>query len=321
MSTVFSRFMTTAALAAVVFASHQLHAASFEAAFRSPQAAYFVTGIGEVHSFQPGQPLRKAFMFSQNGKPFRWTKTPSGLTQWKSEWFVADGSQRLARFDASGSFKAFVTIPAPATVIVSAGDALWFVNPVASSAANQLWRSTDGKTFKALQPAGTASEPFETITRNLLIVAGSASGELYTSAIIGPPVVERVFPAQKRATIRTAYSRSKGRAGMEEVHGVIDDVTKFSLPVRDLYSLPHGELVALRNREDVMGDNGRVQEMLGRRADRYDASGRHVSTATFERPVHFIVSVTPTLVTAVSREGLVVTAKWSKAVPGAIVTL
>ena len=106
---------------------------------------------------------------------------------------------------------------------------------------------------------------------------------------------------------------------MEEIYGAVDDVTDYSLPLRDLLPLPDGSFAVLRNREDVRGSTGKLELLKGRRADRYDRAGRQLSTAVFARSVHWLTEVTNTKVIGVSNAGDVVEATWGKPIPGEIV--
>src|SRR5205823_4071169 len=100
------------------------------------------------------------------------------------------------------------------------------VNLAAANASEQLWRSADAHTFTAYT-GNDSKTPFESLVNNMLAMNGSSSGELYVAAIVGPPVIHRVWPPERRADIGAAYSRSKFRARMEQVYGPVQDVTAY----------------------------------------------------------------------------------------------
>jgi hypothetical protein len=316
-----TRFATraTAALLATAVALGA-YATDFTDAFRGPSASYLVTPIGEVYTIGPGRSLQKIFIFHDaRNLSHRWSRPPASIVRWKSEWLVSDGSTHLARFHEDGLFDSLVDSPVPVRNLAVSKDAIWAVSLAARNPAEQLWRSTDGRTFAPY--AGSASRaPLESPVYNLLVLSAAPSGEVYVASVVGAPLVHRIWPQDRTLDIHLAYSRSKPRAGMEEVFGAVDDVSPYSLPLRDLVPLPDGGLAVLRNREDVRGSTARLELLKGRRADRYDRAGRQVATAVFERSVHWLTEVTDKSVTGVSNAGDVVVATWGKPIPGEILT-
>jgi len=287
---------------------------TLEAAWRGNGATWLINGVGELYELRPGQPIRRALLLTENGRARRWSRTPTSLANWKNQWFVTDGSNTMARFDAKGAFTGAISLPVRAANVIAAGPQLWIVNSAAPSPAEQLYSSTDGRTFKPYRREG---ERFATPMDNVLIIGGSGAGELWASRVVGPPVISRLAPGPAK-NVPVAYSRSKFRSTMESVTGLVDDVTIYSLPVRDLLPLDRSGVVVLRNREDVEDQSGKVIPFLGRRADRYDAGGKHTGTAVFPDSVHWIASVDQSGVTGVSRAGKVLTAKWGQQVPGTV---
>jgi hypothetical protein len=278
-----------------------------------------MTPIGEVYMIDPAHPLHRTFLFHYaNNLPYRWSRHPFSFVRWSSSWLVADGSSHLTRFHEDGRFDAFVELPVRVAKLAVAGDAIWAVNLIARDASEQLWRSTDGHTF-APYAGFAAAARFTSPANSLLVLTGSPDGDVYVAYIVGAPVVHRVWPQDRRSEIRIAYSRSKIRAGMEDIYGAVDDVTNYSLPLRDLVTLPDGGLVVLRNREDVRGPMGKLELLKGRRADRYDRAGHQTATALFARSVHWLTEVSRSKVIGVSEAGDVVVATWGKPVPEEIV--
>jgi hypothetical protein len=290
-------------------------AVTFVDAFRTPSTSYFLTPIGEIYFAARGQSPKKLLVLHYaNNLPYRWPKNPASFAQWRSEWLVANGANQLVRFTHDGMFTGFVELPIRSPKVAVTNDAIWITNLLAGNVARQLWRSTDGHTFVG-QTEGASQARFTSPAKNLLVLAAGADGDVYVAAIIGPPVVRRVWPPNRRAEIRIAGSRSKMRAAMEEIYGVVDDVTDYSLPLRDLLPLPDGGFAVLRNREDVRGSTGKLELLKGQRADRYDRGGHQLATAVFPRSAHWLTAVTSTKVIGVSNAGEIVEATWGKAIP------
>ena len=154
----------------------------------------------------------------------------------------------------------------------------------------------------------------------LVVVRGSSTGDVYVASIVGAPVIHRVWPVNRRVDLAIAYSRSKARSEMEHAVGFVEDVTAYSLPLRDVLPLSDGSFVILRNREDVRGAGRTLDLLKGRRADRYDRAGHQVATAVFPRSVHWLTEVTDGAVTGVSNKGDIVATNWGKALPGEIIS-
>ncbi|HSY51732.1 MAG TPA: hypothetical protein VLC46_23215 [Thermoanaerobaculia bacterium] len=312
----------TSGAAAVVLAiavAFGAAAVDFKDAFRTRKMSYLMTPVGEIYAIDPQHPLHRAFLFHYaNNLPYRWSRTPLGFVRWNSGWLVADGSNYLTHFRDDGLFDALVELPVRVVKVAATDDAVWAVSLIATNSAVQLWRSTDGHSF-APYMGGTSPVRFTSLANSLLILTASPEGDVYVASIIGPPIVHRVWPPDRRSEIRIAYSRSKMRAGMEEIYGAVDDVTEYSLPLRDILPLPDGGFAVLRNREDVRGATGKLELLKGRRADRYDRAGHQTATAVFARSVHWLTEVTRSKVIGVSNAGDVVVAAWGKPVPEEIV--
>lgn len=306
---------------AVLLIGWQAAAADFEAAYRDRSAIYLLSSVGDgIYVPQPaGAPKRILSFFDAAGRPYRWQKNPTGFARWRSQWIVADTTNRLVRFNEKGIVTGFIELPARASSLATPGDGISFLNPLAVRPSQQLWHSSDGKTFRPVpQPDAVEDETFSNPTRNLVVVAGSPDGALYFAWVIGPPVLRRALDPAGGKTFPLAYSRTKLRSSLDEVVGDSGDVTRYSLPTRDLLALEGGSVVVLRNREDVPDGAGRSKAIQGLRADRYDAAGRHVATATFSEPVRWLSSPRSDGLSGITREGATVTAQWAKPLPGII---
>ncbi len=272
------------------FGSTELAASDFPSAFHDRSGTYLLSGIGDgVYVPQPGSPPRLMIAFRDpSGKPFRWQKAPSGLAHWQSTWLISDGSIRITRFKEDGAFLGF-------------------------------FQTADGKKFSPLPPpAGGGDAPFPNLSHNLLVIGGSAGGSLYFIPLFGQPVLRRILPAGSEQAIPIAYSRSQYRSSLDEVIGEVGDATKYSLPARDLLVLDGGDVIVLRNHEDIRGTSGRIEPIKGLRADRYDRSGKHIATATFKDSARWLVASGNDAVSAMTREGAPVAARWGKPIPGEI---
>lgn len=310
-----------AVMASMLFGAADLAAFEFKSAFRDRSGAYLLSSAGDgIYAPQSAGPPRRVIAFrNPGGGPFRWQKEPSGLARWQSEWFIADGTTRITRFKEDGAFAGFSDLPARASFLTTCGRALYLVNPVARRPSERIFRTVDGKKFSPLPlTAGDADEPFPNLSHNLLIVAGSADGALYFIPLFSQPVLRRLLPAGSEKVFPIAYSRSKIRASLDEVIGEVGDPTKYSLPARDLLALDGGDVIVLRNHEDIRGAAGRLESIKGMRADWYDRSGRHMATATFSQSVRLLVTSGKEAVSATNLEGGLVTALWGKPLEGEI---
>ena len=70
-------------------------------------------------------------------------------------------------------------------------------------------------------------------------------------------------------------------------------------------------MIVLRNREDVRGPSGKLEPLLGRRADRYDRSGKQIATAMFPKAVQWIAFPTSTTIGGVTKNGETFIVKWA----------
>lgn len=277
-----------------------------------------VTMSGEVFRVNAGR-VEKVFVFSDRvGQPHIWMRPPRNFVLWRAEWLVSDFSNHLYRFDLTGIYRGLITLSFRPGAIVVAGDSLWALNTAAPDSTRQFWRSTDGVSFSPIQ-LSSGIQRFDSPLGNLVLVAGDRKGLLYEMSIIGPPILHRAYPPGARLDISLAYSRSRARARRDHASGYIQDVSPYSLPVRDLLPLTGGRIVVLRNREDVRTASGQLVLDLGRRADLYAAQGQHRMTATFPASVNWIVETTPSAVLGMTRSGDLVVARWQRAELGGIV--
>ena len=317
-----NRCVTAAAAGVLLFGCNVAAAtgAEFVAAFRELPVSYLLTATGEIYGVRPGDSVpTSVFVLSDTAarRPFRWNSAVRSFVRWRSEWVVADGSKRLLHFDAGGAFSGSVEAPFRVGKLAVAGKRLFALNVLANNAGEQVWQSTDGKHFSPLKRNGE-NRRFESPLDNLILLGGGHGDELYVASLIGPPVLHRIWPPDRLQDLRLAYSRSTLRAGLEEATGFIDDVTPYSQPIRDLVVSEQGDVLVLRNREDVRTPSGRLELISGQRADRYDASGRHMATAVFPRTMNWITLVTPASVWGMSKSGDIATAKWGKPIAGEI---
>jgi hypothetical protein len=288
-----------------------------EAALTTASGAYFVTTSGRIFTIRGQHVTQIAALQGSDGRPYHWAAPPCALARWNNEWLVADASDRLARFRGDGRFIGAVQTPFRIGRLAVSADALWLVNPLAQNSSEQLWRTADLKNFASVAAAGPAKRQLHSPLDNLLIVAGGADA-VYCSAAIGPPVIWRVWPQNRQMKIDIAYMRSRARSQKEKLlTAFVEDPTSFSTPVRDLYT-SGGGVAVLRNREDMRDSSGKMGFLIGQRADYYDASGRQVASAVFPSPMKWIVANDKKMVTAIDRQGHIITAVWSAPSRGAI---
>ncbi|MDP9192354.1 MAG: hypothetical protein M3P06_11705 [Acidobacteriota bacterium] len=299
--------------AVVLYASPQ---PEFVAAWRAGAEAALLDSTGHVHVYGSQGKVR-TLTLTASGSPMVWRHAPTGFARWNSEWLVADGTTQLKRFNASGAFIATVAVPANLFDLAVAGQTLWAANCLSKSPSNRLWSSTDGRRFTPVPMKDDIDEPLALLYRNFMILAGSSGGDLFIAHSFDAPLVHRIFPFSNRATWPVAYSRSKSRASLEVIEKGVEDLTMYSSPVRDMLALP-GELIVLRNREDVRTPQGVITQQ-GLRADRYGVGGRHVSSATFAEPMKWILRSDRQHVTGVTKGGVVRVARWGKPIAGGIV--
>jgi hypothetical protein len=251
------------------------------------------------------------------GNPYHWLNPPKGFAAWRDGWVVCDNTTRLLQFDRLGRFVRALETGVRSDRIAVAGGRLVLHNLVATGVDEQFSISSDGRAFVKLALPRTPE--FHSPLDNLVLVAGGPHGEIYSGAIIGPPVLyfQSSSQQQQRHEIRVAYSRALARSQKEHPAGVVDDVAPYSQPFRDLYVLDDGRVVVLRNREDVRSA-GKISELVGQRADLYDSRGKHLRTAIFPTTLRWITRGTGSEVTGVTRDGGAVTVPWGDPVEGEV---
>ena len=312
------RVLAGAVVVTAILAAPGFAAPEFVASFRSPEGMYVTTAVGALHRSVQGTPT-KVFDFSDSpGRPHRWSRPVRSIAQFRSAWLVADGSNHLIRFDGRGILLDTIETRFHAAMLCVAGDRLWVLNSLAQTPGEQLWSSLDGSRFEQMATSGPQAR-FETPLRNLLVLAGGRRGELYVAPVIGPPSAKQVWPRGKRAPVKLAYSRTRHRASLADVIGLIEDVTPYSQPVRDMLVTDNGDLFVLRNREDVQNTSGRVEAVAGRRVDRYDAAGRHLSTAVLPETVRWLAEVNTRQAVGITKSGTRVSAEWRRAIPAEVI--
>jgi hypothetical protein len=307
------------AAAAILTLATSAQGETFQSAIRTPDRIFLLSFAGDVWTVNEAGLVARALRFTMpGGEPFRWQKQPRSFARLGAAWLVADGSDHLTRFDTGGRFAGRVPLPARVSTIASGGGVLWAVDVFATRSSVQLLRSTDGVHFSRFD-SSAKPRAFATPGENLLIIAAADRGTIYANRIIGPPIVTRALPNGQASVLTVAYSRSKQRAALASVDGPLDDLTHYSLPIRDLLPLHEERLAVLRNREDVRTPSGSLETIRGQRADVYDAEGRHLKTATFPHPVHWLFDPTESSIKGVDREGRVATAAWGAPIPGGII--
>jgi hypothetical protein len=316
-----NRLLLLAIASGAFLGATEIAALDFPSAFHDRSGTYLLSAVGDgVYAPQPGSPPKLMITFRDpSGGPFRWQKSPRGLARWQSAWLISDGTTRITRFKENGAFAGVLDLPAHASFITVCGPALCFVNPVARSPSERIFKTVDGKKFLPLPPpAGGGDEPFLNLSHNLLVIGGSTDGTLYFIPLFGQPILRRLLPAGTEKAIPIAYSRSQFRASLDEVIGEVGDATKYSLPARDLLVLEGGDVIVLRNHEDVRGASGRLEPIKGKRADWYDRSGKHIATATFNDSARWLVSFRKDAVSATTRQGVPLTSRWAKPIAGEV---
>ncbi len=293
--------------------------AEFVAAFSDPSGSFLIDAVGTIHALQPNGSIAKAIVLSQSpGKPFRWTRPVRTFARLGASWFAADGTERLVQFRADGTYSGEVAVPFRIAALAVAGNRLWALNMLAMRSDEQLWFSTDGRKFAAYD--ALSKQQFDSPLDNLVLLEGNRAGDLFFGSMIGPPVLKRVRPPAKPVAFPLAYSRTKQRTTFENAEGMVDEVTPYSQPARHLMAIDDGSVAVLRNREDILNASKKLEAWIGRRVDRYDASGRHVATGVFPETARFVVAVTKTEAVGISRSGGTIIAKWGKPVPGTVWT-
>jgi len=311
----FRRFPIALALAGAIVLS-AAPKAEFVAAWRDAEQAALIDSAGRIHFFG-AQGVTRSVALTANGRPMTWRHAPTSFTRWNSEWLVADGTPQLRRFNASGVFIAVVAVPANFSDLAVAGRTLWAANYLSKSPSTRLWSSSDGRTFTPVPMKDDVEDPLAALFRSHMILAGSPRGDLFLAHLIDAPVVHRFYPPSRRASQSVAYSRSRSRANLQMARSDVEDLAKYSTPVRDMIALTTA-LVVLRNREDVRLPQGVVTQQ-GIRADQYDAEGRHTASAVFPEPMKWILRSDARHVTAVTTGGVVRVGRWGKPIAGGIV--
>ena len=293
--------------------------AEFVAAFSDPSGSFLIDASGAIHAVQPNGSIAKTVVLSQSpGKPLRWARPVRTFARLGPSWFAADGTERLVQFGADGMYSGEVKVPFRIAALTVAGNRLWALNMLAMRSDEQLWFSADGRKFNAYD--APSKQQFDSPLDNLVLLEGNRAGDLFYGSMIGPPLLKRVRPPAKPVAFPLAYSRTKQRTAYENAEGMVDEIAPYSQPARHLMAIEDGSVAVLRNREDILNAAKKLETWIGRRVDRYDASGRHVATGLFPETARFVVAVTKTEAVGISRSGGAISAKWGKPVPGAVWT-
>src|SRR4051794_22059117 len=100
---------TWAAAVLAAAAAFPAGAVDFVDAFRDARTACMLSPIGEIYTVDRERGIHKAFIFrNAQDLPYRWQSPPASIVFWENHWLVADGTNRLVRFDANGLFDAII---------------------------------------------------------------------------------------------------------------------------------------------------------------------------------------------------------------------
>jgi len=265
-------------------------------------------------------PLPAATFHLRDGRPFPWDREPLSLVRWRDRWLVANGGRNLWEFAGDGAFIDAVPAPSLITDVAAGAGVLWAYSAAAPPGLPSLWISSDARRFSPVQAAvtGGRGSPEEHVIAAQLIVAVSPRQELLFVHAAGAPELTRVGAGGAARAFPLAYSRSTARARLERFRPDAHDLTAYSQPARDVAVDGRGQIVVLRNREDVR-DRGKLAAIRGLRADRYSSDGRHLATATFPATVRFILRSDASRVLGLTDTGVVVTAAFGPPIAGGIV--
>jgi hypothetical protein len=324
MNGVLSVVLRVAALVAAVGAlAPALNAAPlFTAAYRSNSEAWLIDDVGKAIYRQAGdQPPQVAVPLRNLQKSaFVWRHRPCGLVRFRSDWLIADGTRMLYMFDSSGVFKRRLTLPAPSFDVFATGDEQIFVyDSHPGPDGGRLWSSSDLMTFRAV-PFRIHREGMTRRERLLTIHLAFAAGNrtFYFVPGIGEAVATKVAVGTWKVSLfQLAYRRSRERVlALKTLAST--DLEAYPAAARDLVLLPSGELLVLRNREDVRNDRNTMTVRQGQRVDRYSGDGSHVATASLPKTCRWILAATTTELRALGADGTIVTASFRQPEAGGI---
>ena len=298
----------------------------FVAVTRLPDGtAWLLPAGGQALYEQRGNAAPKAAITFRlpDGTPFVWHTPPFGFAHWRDSWLVADGGSTLWFFKGDGTFVDAVPLPVPITDLATDGrQTIWLYSSVmvgfASKDIHALWQSRDGAHFTPLNVELVRATPNRAVAllEGQILIAGGSRDDLVFVHDTGPPALIRVEGKGGTRTVPLAYSRTKARATLEHYRPGFTELTAYSSPARDVAVEKNGDVLVLRNREDVFAGK-KVTTVHGLRVDRY-RNAQHTGTATFPSAVRFILRSDATSVVGLSQEGLVVSAAFDRPVPGAI---
>jgi hypothetical protein len=315
--------------------------AGFCAVWREAGAAWLLAdGGGAIWLQRGGAAPAEELRLTSAGRPYRGRFTPRGLVRWRGEWLIVDGSDRLQRFGARGEWIGDRVLPTRASAITSSDRTLWLYNFLPTESGPRFWRSDDGVAFAAAAVPENPSAGESRAARALaaqLVLAGAPGGELYFSHLVGAPELRRLRGNAAVDVFSVAYSRSRRRAALEAFADGNFDPRSYSSPVADILVLPNGEVLVLRNREDVRAGGGAAGFSppssrsvvglkpaapplgglvieVGRRLDRYSRDGAHLATAVLPDQGRWILGPASVL----SPAGAVITAHFQKPMRGEV---
>jgi hypothetical protein len=262
-----------------------------------------------------GQPQRAVVLAA------KWRRPPFGFTRWRDEWLFVDGTTTLHRFTSKGAALPPRRLPVAATDIVTAGHILWIYNSLPRHNGPRFWTSATADEFRPTAASiGDADiPPRERVLQTQLALVGAPNGDLLYAHLVGPPALTRVKVNGDAKRISLAYTRSARRAALVRVVSEATDPSMYSTPVRHVAVGANGDILVVRNREDVRDASGRIREEQGRRVDRYTTDGKHVGTAVLTVSTLWVLSEAPGAVVAITPDGMLVRGAFGKPIPGGVI--
>lgn len=286
---------------------------------RSPERTFLLAETDGLLFSQTGLESPKEYLRLPLPRVAR--RGPTGMTLWKSEWLVANNTDRILRFSADGRYLGDRAVPAVVSDISTAGETLWLHHSLGARGVAEFWTSRDGANFEAAPgwERGTRRGTVAAIVEGQSLLAGGRSGELLVVYRVGPPTLYRLASHRPAEVWPLAYRRSRARAALERYRPDREELTDYSLPALDLAPEGDGTVLVLRNREDrVASDRGQVIEE-GRRVDRYAADSAHMGTAEFSEGIRWILRTWGKEVLGLTRNGRLQRAAFGRPQPGGLV--
>lgn len=306
----------------MVLAAAPLVAQPYSAAHRTEEGAACLLeeGLSRIITLTGDASHRQQTQLAPpaGGRRRDWT----GFARFRGEWWLADGTPALHVYAADGRWLRRVVAAAPASDLFVARGRLFLYDATPAPTPMRLWYSDDGRAFHRSQAANLV--PPTVPPRSLVIAvhvlfASTPDGGFVCAPLVGPPLLTRADRnGANRKQVPLAYSRRIEREKTAGIGRTDVPLEQYSAPVRDLLATPAGEIIVLRNREDVRAANGQVVPEQARRIDRYSHDGKHLGTATFGEKVRWIVSANASGVVAMTADGDIVRAVFAAPQPAQV---